>query len=99
MTEQTNLTRGWHRARYKLFKDQVYESLKIVKSKLHFHLVSADGPVDEVKQRIAREFQYQSSIELQDKTFEMVCCQDRSWIQSLTNSSTAEIPANRWRID
>lgn len=35
------------RKRYAQFKDQVYESLKSIKEKFHFHLIDAVGSPDD----------------------------------------------------
>lgn len=60
------------RERYRQFKDQVYASLNSVKEKFHFHFINADGTPQEVQERIIKEIQYQSSMELSNETFECV---------------------------
>ena len=42
----------------------------LVKDKFHFHFVSADGNLQDVSTRISKEFEYQSSLELGDDTFD-----------------------------
>ena len=66
----TDLSSDLASQRYRQFKDQVYESLKIVKDKFAFHFINAEGSPAEVQQRIVKELEYQSSLELGDDTFE-----------------------------
>lgn len=58
--------------RYDLFQSEIIDSLKIVKEKFHFHFISAEGSIPEVQERIIKELQYQSSLELGNETFERV---------------------------
>jgi adenylate kinase len=58
--------------RYRQFRNQVYDSLKLVKEKFHFHFINAEGSPSEVQERILNELKYQSSMELGDDTFEQV---------------------------
>jgi len=70
----------------------VYESLKSIKEKFHFHLIDAVGSPDDgtevlllplcsilwvtvviVRERLQKELEYQSSMELGDDTLEVVC--------------------------
>ena len=67
---ETDLNPALAEERYRVFKQQVYESLKYVKDKFHFHFVSAEGGPTEVQERILKELRYQSSMELSDDTFE-----------------------------
>lgn len=60
------------RERYRLFKVNVYEALQAIKDSFHFHYIPADGPPDEVRNRILGEFVYQSSLELGDDTYQKV---------------------------
>ena len=67
---ETDLTAALAEERYRVFKQQVYESLKYVKDKFHFHFINAEGGPTEVQERILKELRYQSSMELSDDTFE-----------------------------
>lgn len=58
--------------RYRQFTDQVYDSLKLIKEKFHFHFINAEGSREEVKERIKKELIYQSDMELGDDTFEAI---------------------------
>jgi adenylate kinase len=69
---ETDLSAELAAERYRVFKEQVYESLKLVKSSFHFHFINAEGSPAEVQQRIISELSYQSSMELADETFEKV---------------------------
>lgn len=61
-----------YRRRYEGFKDEVYHALQAVKDKFAFHFIDADCSPEEVQRRINAEFEYQSSMELSDTTFEAI---------------------------
>jgi len=69
---ETDLSPELAAERYRQFKEQVYESLKLVKEKFHFHFINAEGTPLEVQERIIKELSYQSSMELADVTYEQV---------------------------
>ncbi|HYC69560.1 MAG TPA: nucleoside monophosphate kinase [Opitutaceae bacterium] len=56
--------------RYRVFKEQTWDALLSLKDLFHYHLINAQGPIAEVEQNIAREFEYQSSLELDPRTFD-----------------------------
>uniref|UniRef100_A0A6A7G8R6 Adenylate kinase n=1 Tax=Hirondellea gigas TaxID=1518452 RepID=A0A6A7G8R6_9CRUS len=60
------------RGRYRQFKELVYESLQNIKEKFAFHFIDADALPEMVQQRILKELEYQSSLELHQITFEKV---------------------------
>jgi len=60
------------RKRYRLFMDNTYGVLQSLKQVFHFHIINAQGTVSEVETNIIREFQYQSSLELEDETFDAI---------------------------
>lgn len=68
----TDVSEDLARERYRVFKEEVYDALKMVKDAFHFHFVNASGSPEEVRDLIIREFTYQSSLELADDTFEKV---------------------------
>eukprot|EP00742_Colponemidia_sp_Colp-10_P003780 GILJ01004024.1.p1 GENE.GILJ01004024.1~~GILJ01004024.1.p1 ORF type:complete len:468 (-),score=80.76 GILJ01004024.1:200-1603(-) len=68
----TDVDENLARQRYLIFKDQVQSSLSVVKDRFHFHFINADGSVEEVQDRIKKEFIYQSSLELGDETLAKV---------------------------
>lgn len=59
------------RARYKIFTLH-FNALMRLKNLFPFHLINAIGPVDEVMRAIWREFEYQSSLELDQKTYDAI---------------------------
>lgn len=60
------------RRRYKTFIEQTYEAVKSLTSLFIYNLINAGGPISEVRENIAQEMQYQSSIELNPETFNVV---------------------------
>ncbi len=58
--------------RFRLFKETTWSALQSLKEIFFYHLVDAQGDFDEVKQNILDELQYQSSLELDPRTFEKV---------------------------
>ncbi len=66
----TDLTREAARRRYRVFKEQTWDALKSLKEIYHYHYVNAEGPIEEVEQNILKELQYQSSLELEPRTFD-----------------------------
>ncbi len=58
--------------RYRVFKDSTWDALQSLREVFFYHLVNAQGSVAEVEQNILRELNYQSSLELEPTTFEMV---------------------------
>jgi adenylate kinase len=69
---KTDLDPELAKTRYRLFKEQIYASLQTVKKKFHFHFIDADGTVEQVKARIQKELEYQSSMELSEETFNLI---------------------------
>jgi adenylate kinase len=60
------------RNRYRTFKERTFEALAGLRRHFHYHFVNADAPLDEVERSINAEFQYQSSLELGQPTFEII---------------------------
>jgi adenylate kinase len=54
--------------RYRVFKEQTWDALQSLREIYHYHLVNAQGSLQEVEQNILRELQYQSSLELDPRT-------------------------------
>jgi len=65
----TDLDVNAARRRYKVFKEQTWEALQSLKKTFFYHFINANGPVTEVEENIKKELQYQSSLELDPKTF------------------------------
>jgi adenylate kinase len=66
----TDLTKEAAQHRYRVFKEKTWDALNSLKELYHYHFVNAEGPVEEVEQNILRELQYQSSLELEARTFD-----------------------------
>jgi adenylate kinase len=71
-TRSTDLSDEAARNRYRTFKEVTYESLKTLRQVFHYHYVNAHGTVDEVQRRIQDELRYQSSLELDQSTFDRI---------------------------
>jgi adenylate kinase len=60
------------RKRYRIFKEQAYEALHTLKKHFHYHIINAQGDIAAVEMNIMKEFAYQSSLELDDETLDLV---------------------------
>jgi adenylate kinase len=60
------------RRRYQVFKEQTWTALTSLRQLYHYHFVNAEGPIAEVQANILRELKYQSSLELDPRTFQRV---------------------------
>ncbi|MEM7143842.1 MAG: nucleoside monophosphate kinase, partial [Verrucomicrobiota bacterium] len=56
--------------RYRTFKEKTWEALQSLRSQFFYHFINAEGDIDEVERNIYRELQYQSSLELDGRTFD-----------------------------
>jgi adenylate kinase len=68
----TDVDEALARNRYKTFKELTYDALTSLRRHFHYHFVNADAPLDEVERSINAEFQYQSSLELGQQTFDII---------------------------
>lgn len=66
----TDLSEEAARRRYRVFKEQTWDALTSLKEIYHYHYINAEGPVAEVQNNILNELQYQSSLELEPRTFD-----------------------------
>jgi adenylate kinase len=66
----TDLSEESARHRYKVFKEKTYDALQSLRATFHYHFINAQGPLDEVQQNIIKELQYQSSLELDPRTYD-----------------------------
>lgn len=66
----TDLDEELARRRYRVFKEQTWDALTSLKEVFHYHFVNAEGPLQEVERNIVHELQYQSSLELDPRTFD-----------------------------
>ena len=53
-----------------MFKEQTWAALTSLRQLYHYHFVNAEGPIAEVQANILKELKYQSSLELDPRTFE-----------------------------
>ena len=60
------------KSRYRVFKEQTWDALQSLKKIYHYHFIDADGSLDDVKQKIQTELDYQSSLELDPETYDAV---------------------------
>ncbi|MFI5336077.1 MAG: nucleoside monophosphate kinase [Opitutales bacterium] len=56
--------------RYRVFKEQTWDALLSLKDIFHYHLINAQGPIREVEENIVKEVEYQSTLELDPRTFD-----------------------------
>ncbi len=66
----TDLISDKARRRYQVFKEKTWDALQSLQEIYHYHFINAEGAVDDVESNILRELQYQSSLELDPKTFD-----------------------------
>jgi adenylate kinase len=58
------------RNRYRTFKEKTYDALVSLKKIFHYHFINAQAPIETVQENILRELEYQSSLELDPRTFD-----------------------------
>ncbi|MFD2256720.1 nucleoside monophosphate kinase [Luteolibacter algae] len=58
------------RNRYRTFKEKTYDALVSLKQLFHYHFINAQAPISEVQKNIIRELEYQSSLELDPRTYD-----------------------------
>lgn len=58
------------RNRYTTFKEKTYDALLSLKQFFHYHLINAHPPLDVVQASILSEMDYQSSLELDPRTYD-----------------------------
>lgn len=56
--------------RYRVFKEQTWDALISLKDIFYYHLINAQESLAEVEKNILAEFEYQSSLELDPRTFD-----------------------------
>jgi adenylate kinase len=58
------------RNRYRTFKEKTYDALVSLKQIFHYHFINAQAPIEIVQQNIIQELAYQSSLELDPRTYD-----------------------------
>ncbi|GAM17319.1 hypothetical protein SAMD00019534_004940 [Acytostelium subglobosum LB1] len=76
------------RKRYKIFRDH-YSTLQTLKKHFPFTIIDASKAIGEVQQSIIKEFQYQSSLELAEETYDMV--QRIPLVSDVTNHARVDL--------
>lgn len=66
----TDFDENLARRRYQVFKEQTWDALQSLKDHFHYHLINAQVPIADVEQHIIKELDYQSSLELDPRTFD-----------------------------
>jgi adenylate kinase len=66
----TDLIRDKAVQRYRVFKEKTWDALRSLKEIYHYHFINAEGPIEKVEENILKELQYQSSLELDPRTFD-----------------------------
>jgi adenylate kinase len=66
----TDMSEDLVRRRYLVFKEQTWSALTSLRQLYHYHFVNAEGPIADVQANILEELKYQSSLELDPRTFE-----------------------------
>jgi adenylate kinase len=69
---KTDLDHNAARNRYRTFKEITYESLTSLREIFHYHFVNAQRSIEDVQNRIVKELKYQSSLELDELTNDLV---------------------------
>ncbi len=69
---KTDLEDEAARNRYRTFKEQTYDALRTLRKVFHYHFINAHGTIAAVQERIINELQYQSSLELDQATYDRV---------------------------
>lgn len=58
------------RNRYRTFKEKTYDALVSLKQIFHYHFINAQAAIGTVQENIIRELEYQSSLELDPRTYD-----------------------------
>jgi len=66
----TDFDESLARNRYRVFKEQTYDALVSLNQIFHYHFINAQAPLHVVRENIVRELEYQSSLELDPRTFD-----------------------------
>ncbi len=69
---KTDLDVGAARNRYRTFKEITYESLTSLRKIFHYHFIDAQKSIKEVQANIVKELKYQSTLELDQLTNDLV---------------------------
>ena len=68
----TDLSEEAARRRYRTFKEVTWDALQSLKELFFYHFINAEGSIKEVERNISAELKYQSSLELEEETFDLL---------------------------
>ncbi|MFT4590050.1 MAG: adenylate kinase [Limisphaerales bacterium] len=68
----TDLDEAAAQHRYRVFKEKTWDALQSLREVFFYHFINAEGTFEEVQRNILSELQYQSSLELDEKTFDLM---------------------------
>lgn len=68
----TDFNEALARNRYRVFKEQTYDALVSLKKLFYYHFINAQAPLELVRENIVHELAYQSSLELDPRTFDQL---------------------------
>lgn len=68
----TDFSEELARSRYRVFKEKTYDALVSLKQIFHFHFINAQDDLVVVQENILHELEYQSSLELDPRTFHTI---------------------------
>jgi adenylate kinase len=60
------------RARYLYFKEHIWKSVQLLRSKFNYNFIDASGTKSQVIENVQMEMKYQSSLELSKEAFDMI---------------------------
>ncbi len=66
----TDFDENLARNRYRTFKEKTYDALVSLKQIFHYHFINAQAGIEVVQENIIRELEYQSSLELDPRTYD-----------------------------
>lgn len=69
---KTDLDPDAARNRYRTFKEITYPSLNSLREIFHYHFINAQDSIERVQERIVDELKYQSSLELDQETADLI---------------------------
>lgn len=68
----TDFSESLARNRYRVFKEQTYDALVSLNQIFHYHFINAQASLHVVQDNIVRELEYQSSLELDPRTYDFL---------------------------
>ena len=69
---KTDLNEDLCRKRYRTFSEETHAALERLRTIFHYHLINAEGPLEEVQRKIVEEFAYQSKLDLSEDVFGLI---------------------------